>query len=171
VIGGLVTGLLALGLVVGVLFLLRPSTLNPGPVPTSSAQTVPPAEEFGSNGEMIYFTGFNQRGERIFFSDAPMWLYRHGGSCVDCHGADGRGGEVQTMHRTLEVPDIRYEALTAEEHGEEGMEHEAFTEETIKRAIVEGVEPDGEPLDWPMPRWSMDEQDLDDLVAFLKTLD
>jgi hypothetical protein len=31
------------------------------------------------------------------------------------------------------------------------MEHKPYTDETIKRAITEGVEPDGESLDWPMP--------------------
>jgi len=64
--------------------------------------------------------------------------------------------------------------LTSEEHGEggeEGMEHEPYTDEDIKRAITEGIEPDGEPLDWPMPRWTMSDEDLDDLIEFLKTLD
>ena len=74
------------------------------------------------------------------------------------------------MMRVIEVPDIRYETLTSEEHGEE-EEHEPYSEEAIKLAITEGVEPDGEPLEWPMPRWSMSDQDLEDLVEFLKTLD
>ena len=84
------------------------------------------------------------------------------------------------MMRAFEAPDIRYQTLTAEEHGEEGeeeadkehpMEHEPFTDETIKRAITEGIEPDGEPLEWPMPRWTMSDEDLDDLLEFLKRLD
>jgi len=52
-----------------------------------------------------------------------------------------------------------------------GVGHESYTDETIKQAITEGVEPDGEPLDWPMPRWSMSDEDLNDLIEFLKTLD
>lgn len=51
------------------------------------------------------------------------------------------------------------------------MEDEPHSEETFKRAIAEGVEPNGEHLDWPQPRWSMSKEDLDDLIAFLKTLD
>jgi cytochrome c oxidase subunit 2 len=43
--------------------------------------------------------------------------------------------------------------------------------ETIKRAITEGVEPDGEAMDLTMPRWQMSERDLHDLLEFLKTLD
>lgn len=79
------------------------------------------------------------------------------------------------MMRISQVPDIRYDTLTSEEHGgheEEGEEgHPPYTEETIKRAITEGVNPDGEPFDWPMPRWSMSDADLNDLVDFLKSLD
>jgi mono/diheme cytochrome c family protein len=129
---------------------------------------------YRSNGEQIYFTGVNARGERIPFTDAPMWLYRHGGGCASCHGPDGRGGQVRMMMDVFEVPDIRYQALTSQEHGEgdeEEMEHEPFTDQTIGQAITEGVEPDGEPLDWPMPRWSMSREDLHDLLEFLKTLE
>ena len=76
------------------------------------------------------------------------------------------------MMQVIEVPDIRYETLTSEAHGEHSEgEHEPYDEAAIKRAITEGVAPDGEKLDWPMPRWSMSDQDLDDLVAFLRTLD
>ncbi|MGD2144451.1 MAG: hypothetical protein PVF54_08245, partial [Anaerolineae bacterium] len=71
-------------------------------------------------------------------------------TCASCHGSDGRGGRAQMMMRTFVAPDIRYEALAAEEHaehGEEVMEHEPYTEETIKQAFTQGVEPNGEPLD------------------------
>lgn len=69
-------------------------------------------------------------------------------------------------------PDIRYESLVSEEHEEEeeGEEHPPYTEETIKRAIREGIDPAGEPLDLTMPRWKMTDMDLDDVVEYLKTL-
>jgi len=94
-------------------------------------------------------------------------------TCASCHGADGRGGRVRMMMRVFEAPDIRYESLISGEHGEGHGEEEAvpYTDEDIKRAITEGVEPDGESLEWPMPRWTMSDQDLDDLLEFLKTLD
>jgi mono/diheme cytochrome c family protein len=121
------------------------------------------------NGRQIYFTATGQRGTPIT-SDIGMGMMRGGMmACATCHGADGRGGQVQMMMRVFEAPDIRYQTLISAEHGEE-MEHEPYTDETIKQAITQGVEPDGEPLDWPMPRWSMSDQDLEDLLAFLKTL-
>ena len=125
-------------------------------------------EQYVSNGQTIYFTGRNQQGQRIPFDGAPMWLYTHGGSCSSCHGADGRGGAPVMMG--TEIPgDIRYSHLTEEEH-EEGEEHPPYTDELIRRAITLGLNPAGEPLDLTMPRWRMSDQDLDDLIEYLKTL-
>lgn len=128
---------------------------------------------YPSNGARIYFTGTNQRGERIPTRGGPMWLGMHGGGCVSCHGEDGRGG-VPVMMGAEIPPDIRYPVLTGEEHeheGEEEGEHPPYTDETIKRAITQGVNPAGDPLNITMPRWRLSERDLDDLLAFLKTLD
>ncbi|MDQ1275997.1 MAG: hypothetical protein QG610_1572 [Euryarchaeota archaeon] len=127
--------------------------------------------DFESNGEMIYYTGFNESGERIETEYGPHWLYVHGGSCVNCHGTDGRGGYPVKMGSEV-PPDIRFESLVSEEHEkeEEDGEHPHYTEETIKRAILEGIDPAGEPLDLTMPRWKMTDMDLDDVVEYLKTL-
>lgn len=125
-------------------------------------------QEYVSNGQMIYFTGRNQQDQRIPFDGAPMWLYTHGGSCASCHGADGRGGAPVMMG--TEIPaDIRYGHLIEEEN-EEGEEHPPYTDELIKRAITLGLNPAGEPLDPTMPRWRMSDQDLDDVIQYLKTL-
>jgi cytochrome c oxidase subunit II len=145
---------------------------------------------FDSNGEQIYFTSTSQRGTPITF-DMPeggmmgrgmrdrMPMMRGGMmSCADCHGSDGRGGRVQMMMATFTAPDIRWESLTAEDHAhgpgddhDGEMGHPAYTEETLRRAIVQGVDPAGEPLDWPMPRWRMSEEELNDLINFIKTLE
>ena len=124
--------------------------------------------DFESNGEGIYYTGFNESGELIETEYGPRWLYVHGGSCVDCHGTDGRGGYPVMMG--FEIPsDIRYESLVSEDQEEE-EEHPPYTEETIKRAILDGIDPAGEPLDLTMPRWKMTDKDVDDVVEYLKTL-
>jgi len=131
------------------------------------------AWRFGSNGEQIYFTGTSQRGTAITAVMQPGMGRMRGSrlTCASCHGADGRGGQVQMMMQVVEIPGIRHETLTGDDHGEDEHRHEPYTEQTIRRAITDGVDPDGEPLDWPMPRWSMADEDLDDLVEFLKTLD
>jgi mono/diheme cytochrome c family protein len=125
---------------------------------------------YTSNGERIYYAGINEQGQRIPFEGGPMWLYMHGGSCVSCHGEDGRG-DVPVMMGTEIPPDIRYEHLIEEEHEEGGEEHPPYTDETIKRAITQGLNPAGEPLDYTMPRFRMSEADLNDLLEYLKALE
>jgi cytochrome c oxidase subunit 2 len=164
IVGAVLVGIiLVVCLAVGFLF--------PWKRTASPAAVVPePLQGYASNGETIYFTGFNDRGERIPFTDGPHWLYRHGGGCAACHGPDGRG-EAPVMMGTEIPSDIRYHHLIEEEEHGEGEEHPPYTDETIKRAITEGLDPAGEPLDLTMPRWQMSERDLDDLLEFLKTLD
>ena len=97
-------------------------------------------------------------------------------ACVSCHGREGKGGRVTMMMRRLDVPDITWDKLTQEENHEaepgrdEHEEHPPYTGETLRRAITKGLDPAGEPLDDEMPRWRMSEQDLTDLVDFIKTL-
>jgi cytochrome c oxidase subunit 2 len=126
--------------------------------------------DFTSNGEMIYYTGVNESGWQIPISGGPHWLYVHGGSCVSCHGVNGRGGVPIMM--SVSVPsDITYEYLTSVgEHADEHEEHSPYTDETIKIAIREGKDPSGENLDYTMPRWDMSDSDVGDIIEYLKTL-
>ena len=148
----------------GLLFINYDSPGNLRPLWGSDLKT-----SFQSNGERIYYTGFNDQGQRIPTTQGPVWLYMHGGSCVDCHGVNGRGGVPVMMGE--EIPhDITYETLTSEAgHGEE-EEHPTYTDETIKISIRDGINPGGELLDPTMPRWQMSDRDLEDLLEYLKTL-
>jgi mono/diheme cytochrome c family protein len=124
-----------------------------------------------SNGEAIYLHGVTADGERVPFNQGPPWLVNRGGGCAVCHGEDGAGGDLQMM-MSLEVPNVQYDHLTEEEHDEHGEEegHPPYTEATVRRAITEGVNPAGEPLDHMMPRWRLEDDDLNDLIAYLKEL-
>jgi cytochrome c oxidase subunit 2 len=134
-----------------------------------------------ANGERIYFTATNDRGDRISYTGGPNFGGMMMGTyltCAACHGPEARGGEHVMHMQVMNAPDIRYSALSgeAEEHsgGEENPEHagehEGYDLEDFRLAVVEGVHPDGEPLDRDMPRWRMDDQDLADLFAFLKEI-
>jgi len=121
-----------------------------------------------SNGELIFKTGINIDGQRVAYSGGPGWLAMHGGGCAACHGNDGTGG-LAVMPTSLIAPDIRYDSLTAEDHdGDE--QHVPYDEQSLARAIREGIEPDGETLSWPMPRWELSDRDMADLIDYLKTL-
>ena len=133
---------------------------------------------FGSNGEMIYYTATNDSGNQIPYTGGPAFgsgmMMGSSLTCASCHGADGRGG-VHTMHmQVMDAPDIRYASLTSEadEHGEDSHsdEHGEYDLEDFRRAVVLGQHPDGDPLSSDMPRWRMGDDDLIELFEFLKTL-
>ena len=130
---------------------------------------------YSSNGERIYFTVESASGQPITYTGSIRMM--HAISCANCHGQDGKGGRVNMMMSYFDSPNITWHVLIQEEEHEEQTgqgeheEHPPYTEETLKRAITEGVDSAGERLDDEMPRWRMSKQDLDDLVEFIKTLD
>lgn len=128
---------------------------------------------FQSNGERIYFTGTSATGPRITARMSGMHRMPTGQlSCAACHGEDARGGTVRMMMSTVEAPAIRWEHLAEEGHADDhGEDHPAYTIETFKRAVTEGLDPSGEQLHWMMPRWNMTDGQLDDLIAYLQSLD
>ena len=128
-----------------------------------------PLSEEATNGERIFKTGYNIDGQRIAFDDGAPWLYMHGCGCAACHGSDGRGGFWVMMSNQV-APDIRYSHLTEGEH-EEDEGHPPYDDALIARAIREGLNPAGETLSWPMPRWDLSDRDMADLIDYLKMLD
>jgi cytochrome c oxidase subunit II len=134
----------------------------------------PIIEEYKTNGERIYFTGTSRTGPPIIAASPGMHGRMSGRrTCAGCHGEDGKGGRVTMMMTTAVAPDIRYMSLIEDEHDEDNGEdvHPPYTNETIKRAIRQGINPAGEPLNWIMPRWDMTDEQVDDLLDFLKTLE
>ncbi|HEY3374733.1 MAG TPA: cytochrome c [Candidatus Aquicultor sp.] len=113
---------------------------------------------FSSNGQQIFLSGTSSR-DNITATGGPVWFRMHDGGCVTCHGTDGRGGTT-IMMGTLTAPDIRYTTLTKA----------GFTDALLKRAITKGLDEKGGALDSNMPRWRMSDADLNDLIAYLKTL-
>lgn len=116
------------------------------------------------NGRRIYMTGTTAQGRPVENSHGMV-----GVGCVMCHGPDGRGGE---MHG-IPVPDITFAFLTdprGYRHGT-GRVRPAYNAETIKAAIVAGIDAGGNRLHPEMPRWTgLTAADLEDVIGFLKTL-
>jgi mono/diheme cytochrome c family protein len=81
-------------------------------------------------------------------------------ACASCHGPNGRGGTHNMgMMKEMTAKDIRWSALQGE-----------FDAEKFRLAVTKGQDPDGTQLNTDMPRWTIGEEDLADLIAFLKTL-
>jgi hypothetical protein len=143
------------------------------PVRAPGADAVPDA------GEAIYLRG-------VIGSGAPLEARRDGASagvgaivaCVNCHRRSGLGGR----EGNAVVPPITgrylYRPLTTDGGDREipyvdGMkgEREPYTDALLARAIREGVDSEGKPLNYLMPLYALDDRDMAAVIALLKTLD
>jgi len=130
------------------------------------------AGTFSSTGQQIFYTGATDSGPipRTVAGGGMTGLGMMGNvACVDCHGEDGRGGRVGMMFGSVDIPDIRYSTLSTT-HSEEATTIPAWTDSDIVRAIRDGVEPDGQSLKAPMPRWAMTDAEIADVISYLKEL-
>jgi cytochrome c oxidase subunit 2 len=136
----------------------------------SSTQPVVPSRGnagYATPGRRIFFTGIGRAGPIARTGGFGMMA---SGGCATCHGADGRGGRIgMMMGRTVEVPDIRYLTLTSPKTGN-GKTEPGWTDAEIAAAIRDGKDPAGGSLSSYMPRWQMDDTDVNDLIAYLKEL-
>lgn len=135
------------------------------PQPAGSSGTAWGIGAFGSNGERIYFTATSESGAEITYTGGPSsngWMMGGGGRlvCASCHGPDGRGGaHSMGMMQVMNAKDIRWSTLEGE-----------FNTEKFRLAVVEGQDPEGTQLSTDMPRWTIGNDDLADLISYLKTL-
>lgn len=130
----------------------------------AAEETTAKDKTFSSNGERIYFTGLSGSGAKITSTGGPTssdWLLVDGRfACVSCHGPSGEGvlhnlGPEQYIFAKA----IRWSALQSN-----------YDAEKFKTAVVKGLYPNGDELQREMPHWTMSDDDLADLIAFLKTL-
>lgn len=98
-------------------------------------------------------------------------------ACVNCHRRSGLGGK----EGSIVIPPIigKYLFRVAQENVRDltlphvmdfAPRHGPFTEVTLARAIRDGVDPDGQPLDDLMPRFKLDDASMGLLTAYLKNL-
>jgi Cytochrome c len=98
-------------------------------------------------------------------------------ACVNCHRRSGLG----MNEGRITIPPITGKYLFhpgERPMPEEGMRagsqpslrRERYTDETLARAIREGIDADGRPLSFLMPRFELGDGDMAALVAYLKTL-
>jgi cytochrome c oxidase subunit II len=131
-------------------------------------------DRYQSNGERIYFSASSESGSRIRPLSGPtIGMMMGATTCSSCHGDDGRGGNHFMHMELMDAPDIRWETLSGEEHGEHGEETEEaqpYTADAFKLAVREGMAPGDQRLSRDMPRWDISDEDLADLMEYLETL-
>lgn len=121
---------------------------------------VQPGAPISDLGVRIFTTGVGENGPIPRSAVGPGMM---GVGCAYCHGADGRGRTVSVMMRTVEAPDIRLSALMSKTD-------ERWTRESVARAIEDGVDPNGDPLDEFMPRWRMNNTEVTAVIDYLEEL-
>lgn len=160
----LVVGLVGAGIVT-VLF----AASRPGPYSLPSVPASPRAEGTVALGERIFLAGVDQAGSPIPRSAGIGMMV---GGCASCHGSDGRGRTVRVMMGSFITPDIRWNTLTSPNMTTEAGEkpHPPYDPTTFARALRDGVDPGGNELEAPMPRWQLTQPEIDSLILYLRQL-
>jgi len=145
---------------------------------SSVSEAAPPAPTPVDVGRAIYLHGMLGSGERLEGtrgSDGPRTTGADA-ACVNCHQRSGFGTEGLTY-----IPPIagRYLLRSGTRPGAqrnlpyvEGMRgiREPYDEVTLARAIRAGVDSEGRPLAYLMPRFALGESDMAALIEYLKSL-
>lgn len=121
-------------------------------------------------GKQIYVHGTSPRGHKIlaYLGESSLEVPGRTMPCANCHGLDGRGKPEGGV-----VPsNLTWEALT-KPYGVThpgGRTHPPYTERALEVAITRGLDPAGNKLLNLMPHYQLSQEDLGDLVAYLKRL-
>lgn len=140
------------------------TTLTPTSPESGVPSGTPPAETTGSPetsaalsgvplGRMIFDTGRDPSGP-VKFTGGPAGAK---GACAACHGAGGRGLGGSGKDR---APEITWPHL----------QQEGYDQAKAARAVTDGLDDEGKPLDSGMPRYTLPPEDLSGLVDYLQTL-
>jgi mono/diheme cytochrome c family protein/ABC-type branched-subunit amino acid transport system substrate-binding protein len=125
-------------------------------------------DELVAAGKRIYLEGRGVSGEAIHATvqgDVPVSGTQL--TCQSCHGRSGMGtiesGKIPPAIAGpfLFSPDIRTRTQ---------RQRPAYTDKTLARAILGGIDSAGNPLDPLMPRFALSERDLTALTAYLHQL-
>jgi len=131
----------------------------------------PPLTPQELRGKQIYFEGTSPSGGKItaYIGAERVELPGSAAICATCHGPDGRGRPEAGV-----IPsDITWGHLM-KDYGHShpmGRTHPGFTEASLKRSILNGVDPAGNQLDPSMPTYAMSVEDINDLIAYLKRVE
>lgn len=128
-----------------------------------SSEAPPVSTGAAARGQLLYERGQRADGStvtaRLVSGSAPSSAV----PCASCHGLDGRG----SREGGVEAPDIRPGAL-GQPRAVGARVRGAYTPASLRRAITEGLDPDGQALSPVMPRYAYGSEDLEDLGAWLR---
>ena len=143
------------------------STANP-----FQSQTQPVRRELSSEekrGKAFYLRGESSSGQEITAMMGEIDVPATTLTCAGCHGARGEGkteGGVTAGNMTWSYLTKPYG------HADDGgRKHPAFSEASFVRMLSAGIDPAGNKLSVAMPTYRMPQQDMADLIAYLKRIE
>ena len=91
-----------------------------------------------------------------------------GGGCATCHGLAGHGRSTPASF----APNMTYTNVTdpAGMLQPDGSRAPTYADAAIRKAVIQGIDPQGDKLAQPMPQWQITGQEWGALLAYLKTL-
>ena len=149
------------------------SQTNAGSTPNSfQSQTQPVRRELSSEekrGKAFYLRGESSSGQEITAMMGEIDVPATTLTCAGCHGTRGEGkteGGVTAGNMTWSYLTKPYG------HADDGgRKHPAFSEASFVRMLTAGVDPAGNKLSVAMPTYRMPQQDMADLIAYLKRVE
>lgn len=121
-------------------------------------------EDLVAAGSRLYRDGLAVSGDTVsavVFGDVPVLGTQV--TCESCHGRSGMGViESGQIAAAIAGPMLFAPDPT--------RPRPAYSEETLARALREGIDPAGRPIDPLMPRYRLDDRDVAALAAYLRQL-
>jgi ABC-type branched-subunit amino acid transport system substrate-binding protein len=135
---------------------------------THAALALEPAQ---ARGKRIYTEGTSASGGDVqaVIGDEGVTLPASAVPCASCHGPDGLGRD----EGGLVPPNIRWSELV-KGYGhvhDNGRRHPAFDAASVAHLLRTGLDPAENRLDSSMPLYRMSDEDMADLIAYLRHLE
>jgi ABC-type branched-subunit amino acid transport system substrate-binding protein len=150
----------------------RSALLSPAKASSFQGQTKPEqrglsAEE--KRGKAFYLRSASSSGQEVTAMLGEIDVPASTIPCAGCHGPRGEGkteGGVTAGNLTWSYLTKPYG------HTDEGArKHPAFSEVSFIRSLTAGLDPGGNKLSVAMPTYRMPQQDMTDLIAYLKRIE
>ncbi len=138
-----------------------------------------PMHEPADPGETIYLHGHTAPGRPVAATrSAESTIQGQAAACANCHQRSGLGGRegrivippITTRYLfrpRASVVEDRDIPFVAGMHGD----RDPYTDATLARAIKDGLDSEGKPLNFLMPRYDLGDADMAAVISHLKRLD
>ena len=118
-------------------------------------------------GEQLYRQGVLPSGELLLATRQGAEPVRgQAAACVNCHRRSGLG----TIEGQILIPPITPKYLFGSASAASGPMRRRYTETTLARALRDGIDSEGRPFNYLMPRYALDEASMSALIGYLRNL-